>query len=89
MGDQHEECGKSQLTTVYEEKDQEICQNEIQKSQQTCATNTKQLSLAELLLHEAGNKSGNSDWYQIIDGIDSQAEETKTQTIHKTPTDNF
>lgn len=51
--------------------------------------NTKQLSLTELLLHEAGNKSGNSDWYQILESIDSQAEETKTQTIHKTSTDNF
>ena len=45
----------------------------------------KQFSLTELILHEVGNKSGNSDWNQIIDGIDYQAKETKTQTIHKTP----
>ena len=32
MGDRHEEGGKSQLTTVYEEEDQEICQNEIQRN---------------------------------------------------------
>lgn len=86
-GDRHEECGKSQLTTVYEEKDQEICQNEIQRNHGKHVQRTP--SLAELLLHEAENKSGNSDWYQIIDSVDSQAEETKTQTIPKTPTDNF
>ena len=74
------------MTTVYE-KDQEICQNEIQRNHSKHVQRSP--SLAELLLHEAGNKSGNSDWYQIIDSVDSQAEETKIQTIPKTATDNF